>query len=1456
MGAAWEGWFTVVIVVGAFACLLWDVVQPDHVMIGALTILMAAGVVSVEEGLAGFSNEGLLTVATLFVVAAGISATGGLDWYMSKLLGKPRTIAGAQVRLMVPIALVSGFLNNTPVVAVMIPIVQRWAENIHIPKEQVMIPLSFASILGGTCTLIGTSTNLVVLGMLQQWRGADGTATETHKMGLFDLGLYGIPCALTGMTYMLLASRALLPKGRVASDNARRRAAGGGAGSGSAGAATEDLIVGARLQPWSAAVGKTVAGSGLRGLPGLYLVSVRRDETLMRAVGPDFVLAQGDVLYFTGMVENLGTVCAEHGLEAMTAEHDESSDDESVDDDTSDETSDQEKASTGRPPSTSSHDVSLDAAERGGAGSDVPSSTQARKPKLKPSSSVGELDVPAAVPEMSELMEIQMMARSQAIGGTKGAWSETKNGARDESGKTRRSRARSGGESSDRNTSGGETSATSGGESEGFDATPRGAWSDGESGATVFSSDEPPPTRRRSRDVRRTASDAATGGDAPPGAVRRRRHRRPSDAAAEFASAVAVDPGERRALKLYDRRRRDSGSRRRTDLSARERRDQEVARDAAAKALGPPRVTVEPDPDVRDEPDGVNDGVGKRLRTVLGVSATDRPGLLHDISQGLNRLRVQLLHCEASVVANRSVSIWRLQSMDQSTTSEEIRTVIEALLSPTSGSQASKEKGQSVLRVRVRSGGALVGRASADVNFRATYGAAIVAMQRGGRAPDGKLGQVKLREGDVLVLQCNEDSPLLKDAPADFFEENRLDAGGVENRDESFVSVRDGLKTPNGGSTPANMPSTPHGSRSSLMSMVGMKDLGMKDLRGYSLRSRGAQQTKTELEKNDATVSVGAEVSVTVEKEPPSTASSGGSSGSGSNDVSANDVSVAIPDIRGLSLRSPVATVTPKPAEDDADEKAAGASRLAVRKAHRDLEIIGAANDEAGKEFLIAVRVERRSQFIKKTADEAGLRQLPGLFLVSIERHKSDAAAESGSPAIPTNDAATEKETSTNEPGSLPHQVDTSTTDATPLVKTERVSSTFSSTKKEDQKDDASSVTVVDPSDDKLREDDVLWYAGNAASVSSLRKIPGLAPYSADQVDKLSNVNSQERRLIQAVVAKTGPLVGKSIREIKFRTRYNAVVLAVHREGARVHARVGDVILHPGDVLLLDAGPDFHREAGHSGSGFALVSVLEDSAPPRLRLLVPVLAIAVAMIAVYSAGVTELLVAAIFAAAIMIACGALSEQEARDAIKWDVIVTIAAAFGMSKALQNSGVAGIIAERLVSLAKVSGTGRVGLLTAVYFATFLISNVVTNNAAAALMFPIAAEAAEKAGETLQSVSFLVMLAASASFMSPFGYQTNLMVYGPGGYVFKDFLRFGVPMQVVQLVVSVAVIGIGGKFWWVSWLTTAIAFGVTCAMMMWEKSPAEYARECCRAVPAAARGRRAAAEEDPSTGSRARV
>ena len=775
-----------------------------------------------------------------------------------------------------------------------------------------------------------------------------------------------------------------------------------------------------------------------------------------------------------------------------------------------------------------------------------------------------------------------------------------------------------------------------------------------------------------------------------------------------------------------------------------------MSRAAAEKALGPPKVTVELDPE--DPTAG---------RMVLGISAPDRPGLLHDISQGLNRLQVQLLHCEASAVAGRSVSIWRLQVIKEETTREEISTVIDALLAPATGADAAKKKGVSVLRARVRFRSALVGKTAGEANFQTAFGAAIIGMLRGGRRPPGKLGQVRFAADDILVLQCEESSPLLAPPPEDL--QSAVDALARVPSQGSFLTGQT-PQTPHSDDANANANSA--NANGILKSPGSSRFFRKKSVGGGMEEMDAATRTISDAEPTAAQTQTHSRA----EHEPEAGVSSG-------------EVAVAIPDTHAVS---DAAT-----AEDDFAGR--------VRAAHVALEVTGAK--EESREFLIAVRIKAGArEFIKKTAEDAGLRSLPGLFLVSVERPRKTAGPGGGGGGTP-------KESSS------PREQTTPATVAPPAEVSSSVALVHS--EEEKTKVDSEGVDVVDPAVDPLQADDVLWYAGNAASIAMIRKIPGLAPYATDQVDKL-NANSQERRLIQAVVAKTGPLVGKSIRDIKFRSRYNAVVLAVHREGVRVHARIGDVVLHPGDVLLLDAGPDFHREAGHSGSGFALVSVLEDSAPPRLRLLVPVLVIAVAMIVFYTAGVTELIIAAIFAAGIMIACGALSEQEARDAIKWDVIVTIAAAFGMSKALQNSGVAGAVADKLVRLAELSGTGRGGLLVAVYLATFVISNVVTNNAAAALMFPVAAEAAERQGESLASMSFLLMLAASASFMSPFGYQTNLMVYGPGGYVFKDFLRFGVPMQVVQMVVSVVVIVLGDRFWYVSWGATGLGFAATCVLM----------------------------------------
>ena len=153
--ALWEMIYTGVVLLGMFAALLMDRLGADSVMMAALTLYMIAGVITVQEGIAGFSNEGILTVIVLFVVAEGISKTGALDWYLGKLLGHPKTAAEAQLRLMIPIGIVSAFLNNTPIVVVMIPIVQKWSKAIKVPIQQLLIPLSFATILGGTCSLIG-----------------------------------------------------------------------------------------------------------------------------------------------------------------------------------------------------------------------------------------------------------------------------------------------------------------------------------------------------------------------------------------------------------------------------------------------------------------------------------------------------------------------------------------------------------------------------------------------------------------------------------------------------------------------------------------------------------------------------------------------------------------------------------------------------------------------------------------------------------------------------------------------------------------------------------------------------------------------------------------------------------------------------------------------------------------------------------------------------------------------------------------------------------------------------------------------------------------------------------------------------------------------------------------------------------------------------------------------------
>jgi Na+/H+ antiporter NhaD/arsenite permease-like protein len=250
----WQGIFTISVVIIMFAVLITDRVGTDCVMLTALTILYLAEIISIKEALTGFSSQGLLTVLVLFVVAEGLNKTGALNWYVSKMLGRPKTVAAAQLRLMLPIALLSGFINDTPLVVVTLPIIIQWAKKINISTRYLLIPLSFAALLGGVVTLIGTSTNLVIAGLLQDEYPDD---PRFQNMPLFALGQYGVPVAFVGIAYVVLFTPWLLARGK----NPEPLSSPGDA---------EYLLLGARMTQWSPSAGRTVQRSGLRDTGGKF----------------------------------------------------------------------------------------------------------------------------------------------------------------------------------------------------------------------------------------------------------------------------------------------------------------------------------------------------------------------------------------------------------------------------------------------------------------------------------------------------------------------------------------------------------------------------------------------------------------------------------------------------------------------------------------------------------------------------------------------------------------------------------------------------------------------------------------------------------------------------------------------------------------------------------------------------------------------------------------------------------------------------------------------------------------------------------------------------------------------------------------------------------------------------------------------------------------------------------
>ena len=316
-----------------------------------------------------------------------------------------------------------------------------------------------------------------------------------------------------------------------------------------------------------------------------------------------------------------------------------------------------------------------------------------------------------------------------------------------------------------------------------------------------------------------------------------------------------------------------------------------------------------------------------------------------------------------------------------------------------------------------------------------------------------------------------------------------------------------------------------------------------------------------------------------------------------------------------------------------------------------------------------------------------------------------------------------------------------------------------------------------------LHGDDRLVFVGKADLVVDLQGMRGLV---STEHQHTGGLDSARHTFFEAVVGKVSPLVGRTLKEVSFRAEYQAAVVAIHRAGGRVKAKLGQVKLQVGDTLVILADPQFLGRF-RDRNDFLLVAMLGGAPPVTTGRAWLVGLVAVLIVGGAALGLMPILHLSLLGAMILVATGVLTPWDARNAVDLNVIVVIAAAFGLGAAMQSSGLAAVIAGSLVGA--FGGFGATGVLIGLVVATIVLLSLITNNAAAVLMFPIAISAAGSLGVDARPFALAIAVAASASFLTPIAYQTNLMVYGPGGYRFFDYARLGTVLTVAVVATIVA-------------------------------------------------------------------
>ncbi|PWW31931.1 di/tricarboxylate transporter [Cytobacillus oceanisediminis] len=321
------------------------------------------------------------------------------------------------------------------------------------------------------------------------------------------------------------------------------------------------------------------------------------------------------------------------------------------------------------------------------------------------------------------------------------------------------------------------------------------------------------------------------------------------------------------------------------------------------------------------------------------------------------------------------------------------------------------------------------------------------------------------------------------------------------------------------------------------------------------------------------------------------------------------------------------------------------------------------------------------------------------------------------------------------------------------------------------------------PNDEIIQSNDILVFSGNPKGLSKISNILGLAQYTEEHKgNHFNNITT----LFEVGISGNSPLVNKKIKESHFRSKYNAAIVAVKRKSKQITNGIGNIVIKPGDTLLLLAKKDFEKSWTDTEDFYFIFSIDHTKDQPRYGKIIIILILFGLIISSFFQ-LLPVFNLTLIATVILLMTKVLTVSAAIKAINWNVIILMSCAIGIGKAVEKTGLAQMAGEFLINIH--ANIGIMGTLILFYLLTVILTEVLNNLATAALMFPIGFSISQQLNLDPMMFAMITAIAASCSFLTPIGYQTNLLVYGPGGYKFTDYLKVGLPLSLISMVLTLS-------------------------------------------------------------------